>query len=273
METANLILKWTEDLKVFRAGVPFDEDDIRRDFYGFMYDISYNFYKGNLMVDLSDIFNKQKLIPDDTLKVHSEHFKRFAELTLTQEIYEGHRNWLNRSLLIDTWSNFELCTTIFCDAIISDEERTKIFKHQYSDIKKCLKTSTISDGDEQLLLTTFTKDHLAHVPITRKTDLLFNKAVGYSRNSNNDKEFLKFMGKFRNTIHTNFIYHGNNYEFKFRDAYFVFKKGEMVVWHDPYYPSPTLYLAFFDELKDIWNELISRIDHKAIIPYPVDGQK
>ena len=117
------------------------------------------------------------------------------------------------------------------------------------------------------------KNHLTHVPITRKTDFLFKKSNGYSRNQNQDKEFLRFFGKFRNTQHTNFIYYGNDYEFKFEHSHFVFRDTKLVKWTDPFSPSPNLYFYLIHELKEIWKELIRTIEHKDLIQYPDNDQE
>ncbi|OYX81665.1 MAG: hypothetical protein B7Y83_16980 [Flavobacteriales bacterium 32-34-25] len=118
---------------------------------------------------------------------------------------------------------------------------------------------------------------MTHISVNKKTDFLFKKVVGYSRTINEDKEFLLFLGKFRNTMHTNFIYYGNDYNFKFGNAYFQFENGKMVKWYDPFndnfVASPKLYFALMSELKKIWKALILSIPHKNIIQYPDNAQE
>lgn len=50
-------------------------------------------------------------------------------------------------------------------------------------------------SDVSNLLQSTTKHHTTHVPIVRKTDFLFSKTKGYSRNIIEDKKFLVFFGK------------------------------------------------------------------------------
>ena len=117
---------------------------------------------------------------------------------------------------------------------------------------------------------------MTHISVNKKTDFLFKKVVGYSRIINEDKEFLLFLGRFRNTMHTNFIYYGNDYSYKFGNADFQFENGKMVKWYDPFNDnfvvSPKLYFALMNELKKIWKALILSIPHKNIIQYPDNAQ-
>jgi hypothetical protein len=85
---------------------------------------------------------------------------------------------------------------------------------------------------------------------------------------NADKDFLLFLGKWRNTMHTNYIYYGKDYEYKFGHAHFKFENGKIVKWYDPFEPSPRLYFYLIGNLKDIWAVLIRSIKYDKIIEYP-----
>lgn len=273
MENSNIILAWTEQLKAEIASSTFHADDIRTDYLGMQYDIVYNFYKGNFVFDFSELVNAKKIGFSTDTKEYKPHLDRLSETTTHPGLYGTYRNWLVRALVISTWSNFELCSSTLCDAIINEEERLKLYRHQYSDVLKSLKNSSIAAADIEGLENSLTKHHLTHVPVIRKTDVLFNKANGYQRDTNADKRFLAFFGKLRNTMHTNFIYYGNKYpDFKFRDTVFKFENGEIVKWSDPYKYFSELYLALIDELKSIWTELARSIKHDDFIPYPAHGQ-
>lgn len=274
MINSQIILEWTKALKEKVERSPFDKDDIRTEFAGMQWDIVYNFYKGNLVFELSDLANHKLIGFSGELKDFQDHIYNFFQITSHDGVYASYRNWLVRALMISTWSNFELCASTFCDAIIDGDERTKLFQHQLADINKCLKKSTIASDDKESLSNTFSKGHLTHVPIIRKTDVLFKKTKDYTRDKKEDKAFLSMFGRLRNTMHTNFIYFGKTQpDYRFRDAIFRFVNGEIVTWNDPYKNMPELYLALIDELILIWTEICRAIEHDELIPYPAEGQE
>ncbi|MCE3279686.1 MAG: hypothetical protein K0S44_1877 [Bacteroidetes bacterium] len=272
MENADKMLKWSEELKAEMKDLPFDKDDIRFDFFGLLYDIGYSYYLGHMLLDITYFIQNGKVMFNESLSDYKKHIDRAVEISKSQLMNQSYYNSLNRNFLIGTWSNFELCVTTFCEAVTSTEEKSHILEHQLNDVLKTLKRTEINPDDLIRLKTLLKKDHLTHVPIVRKTDLLFKKAQGYSRNVEEDKEFLKFLGKFRNTFHTNFIYYGKDYEYRYEDkAVFHFADNEVVVWNDKYNGRPELYFDIKTTIKEIWKALILSIDHKELIPYPVSS--
>lgn len=97
----------------------------------------------------------------------------------------------------------------------------------------------------------------------------FKKARGYGRNINEDKVFLVFMGKLRNSHHSNFIYYGKDYEFTYGNAHFRFHDGKSVGIDNPFEPTPKLNFYLIGNKKNIWKELINCIsfDGKVINPH------
>lgn len=270
---ADFLLEWTESLKVEINELPFKENDIRKDFFGLLYDIGYSFYRCYLLLDFAHFINQKQIAFHEAIEGYDKHVDRLRETTMHPTLLQGHTNSLNRNLLISAWSNFELCTTVLCDAIASEEEREKLLSHQYRDTLKALKNSTIDENDREKLKKVAMKHHLTHVPIVRKTDFLFTKANHYGGNLEQDKEFLKFLGKLRNTVHTNFIYYGKDYEYKFGQAHFVFRDQQLVVWADPFDGTPRLFFHFMTRLKEIWKSIITAINHPDLIPYPDPNQQ
>lgn len=272
MKESNFILQWTEDIKTEINGLPFDSDDIRKDYFGLLYDIAYSYYRGYILLDFADFINKGKILFDQSIYSYKTHVDRVAETPKHPVLTAGYFNSLNRNLLIGAWSNFELCVTTLCAAISDNNELEKMLTFQFRDTVKQLKNSDIDPRDLEKLKKLTIKEHLTHVPINRKSDFLFKKAKHYSRDLSEDKEFLKFMGKFRNTIHTNFIYYGKDYEYRFGQAHFVFKDKKIVKWADPFKGTPRLFFHLMTFLKEIWKEIILTIDHKEIILYPDNEQ-
>jgi len=268
MNDIDFILKWTEDLKAEIVELQFEMDDIRSDFFRLAYSSSYQYYKGYISYNLSLFIRQGKIAFNDNISSFSVHISRLAQVSQEPLLTQSHTNALNRNLIIDLWSVFELCVTPFCNALCEGIELEKLLNYNYTEIIKFLKKSALDETDRQKLKNHLVKENLVHVPITRKTDFLFNKTVNYYGDIKKDKEFLIFFGKLRNTMHTNFIYYGKDYEYKFGDAHFIFKSGKLVKWVDPFEPSPKLYFYLVGRLKEIWKTLITSIKHDGIIFYP-----
>ena len=268
MKETDYILKWTEDLKAEVANLPFDKDDIRKGFFELLYDVAYQFYQGHILLDVSKHINNGKIAFDESINSFSKHINRLVETSKLPILTTGYCNSLNRNLLISTWSNFELCVTTFCNAIASESEKEKLQNFQFNSISKTLKQSTLTKANVNQLRKLTIKNHITHVPIVRKTDLLLKRTQNYNRDIVNDKSFLSFFGKFRNTIHTNFIYYGNDYEYIFSEAHFVFKNNEIVVWSNPFESTPQLFLELMNNLKEIWKCIIHSIQFDDLIKYP-----
>jgi hypothetical protein len=268
MEDADLLLKWTDTLKSEINALSFQEDDIRVDFFGMIYDAAYNYYRGYISYKLSESIKDGQVAFGNKLSTFDTHIKRLMETSIYPTLTQSQMNYFNRHLLTDVWSTFELCTTIFVDSICNDVERESMPNHHYKDICKETKNSEINNRDREKLITLTKKTHLTHVPITRKTDFLFGKAANYFRDNKADKEFLLILGKWRNAMHTNYIYYGKDYDYRYGDAHFKFKNGKLLKWYDPFAPSPRLYFYLVGNLKDIWSVLIKCIKYEKIVEYP-----
>jgi hypothetical protein len=268
MNETDFILKWTEDLKSEISRLEFSEDDIRKNFFGLLHDATYSYYLGYVSYNISLFINQGQIGYDANISYYKTHFDRLAEISKLPILKKDHLNSLNRSLNIDSWSIFELCTTTFCFSLCDQAEMEKLLSHQYAEVAKILKNNHLNTEEIDKLKKQLIKEHLTHVPINRKTDFLFKKAVNYYRDVKKDKEFLIFFGKLRNTIHTNYIYYGKDYEYKFGNAHFKFENGMLVKWIDPFEPSPKLFFYLVGELKEIWKTLITVIKFENTICYP-----
>lgn len=278
MNETDFILKWTEDLKSEISTLNFQENDMRKDFFGLLHDVSFCYYLGYISYNISKFINQGQVEIKEKVSNYQVHIDRLAEISNHPLLSAGHFNSLNRNLIIDSWSAFELCITTFSSALCEPLELEKLLSHQYSEIIRILRHTNISENELKKLKKHLIKEHMTHVPINRKIDLLFIKAENYYRDKKKDKEFLLFYGKLRNTMHTNFIYYGNYYEYKFGNAHFKFENGKLVKWIDPFRPkigslppyveSPKLYFYLLGELKEIWKTLITSTKFEDVIYYP-----
>lgn len=268
MRNIDFISQWLNNLKAEIETLPFQENDVRKDFFGMLFSCVNVFYLGYMQFDFSDFIKNGIITFDNSKTDYDIHKNRLSEIYKHPYLRDEYNNFLNRSLFIDVWSNFELCVTTLCKALSNVEETDKLLNYQYYDLIKIFKNSQISEEDKEKLKKNFFKENFTHIPVIRKTDFLFKKAKNYSRIIKEDKEFLVFWGKLRNTMHTNFIYYGKNYEYRFGHARFVFENGKEVKWEDPFEPSPKLFLYMITQLKEVWKALINSIDYEDIILYP-----
>jgi hypothetical protein len=273
MNESDFILKWTDDLKTEIKSLTFQDDDIRKDYFDLTYDVAYCYYRGFILFKFSDFINKGQIAFNKEVYNYKIHINRVAETVKHPPLTAGYFNSLNRSLLIDAWSVFELCVTTLCNGICSKQELCKLLEFHYKEIVGEIKSTKLKDSENSAIRKLTIKRHLTHIPITRKTDFLFKKSKGYGRDIEKDKEYLRFLGRFRNTLHTNFIYYGNEFEYKIGQAHFVFKDNKIVKWYNPFSQPSKLYFYLIGELKEIWKELVMTIEHSGLIQYPDNEQK
>ncbi|CAM3788347.1 hypothetical protein FLGE108171_15065 [Flavobacterium gelidilacus] len=266
MKNSDFIIEWVDKLKFEMDCLTFMEDDIRKDFYGLINDVAYCYYRPWLLYEISFLTNQEKL--EFGSLNENIHIKAIKALTKNSVSSTSHFNSLNRNFILDAWSTFEICVNTFCEGVSNAYELERLLNHKYSDYIKLLPKGKLNDDELKVIKTKLITKHLTHVPIVRKTDALFKKTVSYSRNIDEDKRFLLFFGALRNTMHSNFIYYGKTFEYKFGHAIFKFEDGEMVKWFDPFEATPKLYFYMVGYLKDIWRALIDSIKWEEIIYYP-----
>lgn len=252
------------------ADIPFDEEDIRKSYFGFHESLLRNYYRGYCYIVIDEDLKAKNI----AIGENSKFFKHLQNKKRIIDFHSGsHLHNLNRRVFLDCWSNFETCLTVLVNGLASDIERIKLLNFKVSNIVDSLKKIGFKISKDQLK-NEFIEGHLTHVPISRKVDFVYKKVNnGYSRNISKDKEFIKFFGRFRNTMHSNFIYYGNNYEYRFGNAHFIFKNEEIVKWYDPFEGTPKLQVYLVNNLMEIWKEMIFNIKHDSIIPYPCSEQE
>ena len=264
----DFMLGWTEVLKKEIAELPFQENDIRADYFKTNYTNTYHYYIDYIL------FFKSELLKDNLVSFHEDfqgfkvHLYRLSEITISEYLKQGHFNIINQRVFVMAWSLFELAISTFYTVVVDEDELQKQYQETFDDVLKCV---DIKEGKEDKLKKILIKRSIHHIPIIRKYNYLF-KAKQYSRNVEDDKEFLKFFGTLRNTVHSNFIYYGNNFLFKFLDSEFLFENGKEVRWRDPYetgvVPSTILYFKLIGHLNTIVKEIFMSNPHGSHIPYP-----
>lgn len=261
------MLKWLDDLKIEVQNLPYDENDIRSTFFYLLFDIGYSYYKGYMLFDIMEFIGDGKVTFDESVNF-KPHIDRGLEIVYKQELYQSYYNSLNRNFLVSTWSAFELSVTTLCDRIATEEEKKELLNYQVNEIGKKLADEGGSINDFPELIKSLSKGHLTHVPIVRKTDFLFKKVQNCSKEDKAKyKDTLAFFGKFRNTIHTNFVYYGKDYKYNLLDKVdFVFNNDEVVQYtNERYVGSPEIYFDMKTLIKDVWKVIVTSIDYKEVI--------
>lgn len=193
----------------------------------------------------------------------------FGESVSDPDFFYMRRNSAYRGLLIESWSAFEFCLTYLCDFLFTSEAKKELLEQDLNDIKKVLARYSLSDAHMQKVTKMFYRDHLTHVPMTRKYNKLYSLfRQHYQGNWSEDSSFLEFFGKYRNTMHTNYIYQGKDKSYSFLGITYHFANGEAVSHSE----EPTIN-NMFDlavKLKDTCKRLFDAIQHPGLIPFPSD---
>lgn len=267
----NFMQKWIDDLKITIAKLEFEEEDIRKDYFYTSHTNVNHYYLAYMnIVNSFMIKNKHYVIDKSLERKFGSHLDRLSNLSRDQTHCDAHFNTINQRVFVMAWSLFELSISTFYKAIVDDKELERQNNELY---KNVLKNATIKEGAEEKLKKLLLKTSLHEIPIGRKYNYLFKIVRGYSRNIKKDKEFLIFFGKMRNTIHSNFIYYGSDFTYRFGDAEFLFKNEKQVTWSDPFrdgklIPSVELYFHLIGQLNEIVHALFKYIKFDSKIPYP-----
>ena len=81
----------------------------------------------------------------------------------------------------------------------------------------------------------------------------------YCRNIDNDKKFLSFLGAYRNSLHYNFVYSGESFNYLFDNLFFKFVDGELIQ-----IPKESWELRIINELIDITKEIFNCVNNDFI---------
>lgn len=153
----------------------------------------------------------------------------------------------NRSVMTDSWSMFEFTISTICEYILTENDQNHRKNNEYLR------------------------------PIKKKCKYLFEQAQRYTRNKENDEDFIEFYRVYRNCMHSNFYYHSKDkgdYHYIFDNVKFSFIAGEALQCFKAnssakeYYFTPEVPFKLVLELFEIFTELIRTIKHEKLIPCP-----
>ena len=219
MENSDKILDATEEIKKHIRTLKYPSGDIRYDFFTLIYDVLNNYYYGCVVYELAQLINDHKIAFSEDIYKHKVHIDRITEIAKIPMLERSYKASFNRSVIIDSWSAFEFCVTVTLEAVSG-------------------------------------KQDLSRVPISKKINSIFLEiSNSYQRSIKDDKLFLHFYRTFRNSMHSNFIYNGDNFRYEFEGITFIFRNHQAVVWNDDPRMLPDLYVKLIDQLLRIFEAI------------------
>ncbi|MFN3405633.1 MAG: hypothetical protein ACK40G_16160 [Cytophagaceae bacterium] len=192
--------------------LPFPEDDFRKAYFELTFSCLYQYYKAFCWIYFAELANSGKIgFSEEIEKSFEKHRDQLLYTVKDNNAYVNTRNSANRSLIIESWSIFEFCITSIATEILTEKDLDELLSFQSIDFLKLIKKYSLSDDDIAKINKKFKKGHLTHVPINRKYNRLYSKFQEYIIGDiESDKKFLTFFGKYRNCVHSNYIYHGED---------------------------------------------------------------
>lgn len=268
MNIQTSILDRIEITNDFNRKLNFNDNDIRKHFLELHSSILMNFFRGYVLVDIMEGFDKKELAFHENA---NKPLAKIFEVFKNDSHYYSYINSLHRRLFLDAFSNFDFCITTFCNAIIPATQRETLLNWKFNDLQPKLKEVNL--GIQDAIQKKVKENHISHVPIDRRIRTLFKLAKkNYTRCQIHDKQFLEFIRRLRNTHHANFNYWGDKFEFNFGSAHYIFEDNKSVFWKDEYRDEIELNLDLVEEIRNIWIELINSIGFQENIPYIIDNE-
>ena len=271
MEDYQPIIQFSEELAARALASNYPKNDVRIDFFNLIANLTYQYYLEQIALESSALFKNEKLRCTELNFYHK--INDFVKLAENEVLAKSYLNSTNRGLLIDSWSSFEVCLSSICDKFFSEKDKLSIQSKTYNDVEKCLNRYKLDeDTKKQIEGILVVKEFWLTSTNSKFTKLLSLLKKNYCKEDlEKDREFLLFLNKFRNTIHSNNIYFGNDekpYIFDCVDSRveFRFDKGGLVKYDS--IASPFLFFRLIVRLTEVYTEIISHLGDIEFIPYP-----
>ena len=266
--TLDQLLDYTESIKKEIKEINLHEDDVRHSFFGLYYSGVYDYYIGKAFFQLAKYIGDGEIKFSEKIYPFNIHARRLYEIQDHEMLIQGYNGNLNRNLLFSVWTSFELTVSLIFEHIISDEEIIEIIFKLNHKIVKAIKN--IDEKDKKVITDILIKT--SFIPINRKFNFIVSQNENnYKGNLEEDRKFLDFVTKLRNCmIHSNGVYHGNEYYYKIDDEEFLFRDKEILLQKGP--NNSEVYLKIAIKIKEIFKNIINCVEKIEHIQYPDDGQ-
>lgn len=251
------MIKQLNELHQERIKCKYDHADVRCAFQDRMFGILDNYYKSlTLMIYITHKKGNYKDFPVEQMKLH---VKNLESIATDQDAFNSYYHLIQRTVLLDSWSCFEDSLSTVADAVLPTAVADEYKNERFEAVKKILHGVTIPADKLEKLQKTLVENH---IPVVKKSNKLFSEYNGkYKRVYKDDQELLDFYRTYRNTVHSNFIYHGKDFEYEFNGELIRFVDKDAV--YDNISPLNRFLVA--RELMLVFNELMDTINHKGLI--------
>lgn len=243
---------------------PFDYNDLRSSYLDHMFGVfNINYLQWCAIYSANSI---EKAIVKEADRVILDSF---LSIVKSEGYFSSISNSINRGLFLDSWSTFEFFLTYICNELFQEPTKTKMFEHDFKKVVKILSRHDLSDEELLKLRGCLVDKHLTHLPVTRKYEKLYSLYKShYKGNWDEDYEFLVFFGKYRNSMHTNYIYHGEDKNYDILGIRYDFVNGQTIRPNRQLHVADMIDLAV--KLKDTAMRLFNSIQHSGLLEYPAD---
>ncbi|WP_223577907.1 hypothetical protein [Sphingobacterium sp. GVS05A] len=265
----DFLQNWRNKLDELIQQLSYQEGDIRKDYFRMSYNNVKQYYISYTSYLTSYLINDSLLISQEGVDSrYGGHLLEVKALTKDIRDLNGCFYSMNHRVYIMAWSLFELAISTVFNHVCPDKKKEDYLNKKFKEIKN----KVPKEHWEQVKKTLKIKS-INLLPMPTKYGYLLKIAKGYDGNKQNELEFLTFFGKFRNTVHSNFIYFGEDFDYKFGQAHFVFRNGKIVKWTDPFskhenIPTVELYTHLIGQLNDITLKIFSAVPYEGFIGYP-----
>lgn len=273
MKYSDYLLEISEAQKQYCLSLKFPEDDVRTDFHGMVYDVTYNFYCGHVAYELGAEIRNGNVMFNEKIIDSKNHIDRLTEVVKVKMLTTSYLSALNKHFAIGVWTAFELSVTVMASTLLNDNDKQELLGYKSDEIINILKNKGLDTAILDKVSKKLTDNHITHVPLSRKFRKVLSLYDGkYKRNLQDDLRFIEFYGKMRNTlVHSNGIYYGKQDEYKFKDYVFRFENGKIFTYTNDQEMPPRLYVELASNLSSIYIALTDLLTDIKEIKYPVTG--
>lgn len=233
----------------------YSDDDIRKSFY----DGHFTFLCGYL-INYDWVINEKNISPYDEI-LNCQELKRNE----INENIKTFRNLSNSTLIIHSWSNFELLISFLTENFFDTETKESLMEQQYNSISKILLKEQIDiktiPAFEKCKNSSFHKIALNN-KLLKLLQLIKNKNKEYVKEM---EDFLLNFARIRNCIHSNYIYFGNDTTYIFDEKIFHYIPNEPI---NILPNSDDIYLKLCIQLRKYTNFIIDNVEYKETIIDP-----
>lgn len=209
----------------------YQEGDIRYDYYLLMKNIIINYSLNIKNYFLRVFVDYEKNTSIEELKKHTEDSFR-GELDPTIFSYRSLKTSLERTLIIESWSNFEFAVTTIFEKLFTQSEVEEYTNKHLERFKKILRKRSAEIGEEKIntIAEELNKGLDKHIPTMNKVNKILKKVKCKYPEKESNVNFLQFFGRLRNGIHNNFIYKGpHKPPFEFKGNKYIFENGKSIL--------------------------------------------